>query len=564
MNKFILEIPLGRNISDLIGLFIEKPSFGYRFSNDYVDCIFWGDPIIPNAFNERFNEKLSVNFIIENVCGHYYFILLNKSDRKIIVGNSLFGILPIYFYCDKDKLILSENVLNLSKHIGMNKLSRRFVMEIVLFNYPLFNQSLFEEIDLLPSNSFITIANSKWEIIKHTHISDYFSFQPLPWRKAVNDMRDNFLSNIEKYLPDQPYINSLTGGFDGRTLTAAGLFHKKKFTCYSFGSCCSKDVEIASSLAAKANIPFIKVDLDDEYAKNSSLDCGLEFIRNASGTATFARAHYLYAAKLLAAKTEHIVTGNFGSEIFRAAHVPGVVIAPNLYNLFNASSPGEAFLAIEASDEFDYLNKANFKKEWEELKDDMSQIPCFDPGYKSLTRNQKFYVFVFEEVFRKYFGAEMVNQFGYLKNRTPFLDFDFMKAIFKTGLAGIHSDYFEHNPVKRYKGQVLYAHIIKKAYPPFGRMMTDKGYRPNDLLSVSGKLRIVQGYAKKMLNRNISASDPYGVAMAYSKNHKYFSRIPIDPELFNSERIGNEVLNKPKEGLFKPLSLSYLWAQIKK
>lgn len=564
MIDFILEIPLHKEVTSLVDLFIKQPAFSQKYDSDKLEFIAWGDPLLDGDFYKKLDDDPEVRFIVNKAKGHYYYIFRKKKGKCLTVGNSLFSILPIYFNLGQDKLLLSANALTLSEYISKKSLSRRFILETMLFNYPLFNKSIIEEISLLPSNSAITIGSGKCKIKKHINIEDYFETKPQSWRKSVDETSDLYLRTVGKYLPDQYYINALTGGFDGRTLTASGLFHKKRFDCFSFGSLSSKDTEIASKLAAAANIPFIRVDLDDIYAKNSSLECGLEFVRNASGSASFARAHYLYAAKLLADKTDIIVTGNFGSEIFRAAHVPGIMIAPNLYNLFNAASKSEAFRVIEVSDEFNYLNKSNLIREWEELKEDLSRLPCFDPKYKTLPLNQKFYIIVFEEIFRKYFGAEMVNQFKYLKNRTPFLDFNFVKAIFKTGLAGIHSNFFEHNPLKRFKGQVLYAHIINKAYPAFGEIITDKGYKPNDLLSVSGKLKIIRGYAKKVFNNNISAFDPYGVMNAYTVNHEYYCHLRINPDIFNAERINNELLNKPNELLFGPLSLSYLSSQVDK
>ena len=56
--------------------------------------------------------------------------------------------------------------------------------------------------------------------------------------------------------------------------------------------------------------------------------------------------------------------------------------------------------------------------------------------------------FIFEEVFRKYFGAEMVNQYIHLKNRTPFLDAEFMKIILGTGYAGVYSNFLRRTPLK--------------------------------------------------------------------------------------------------------------------
>ena len=42
-------------------------------------------------------------------------------------------------------------------------------------------------------------------------------------------MRDVFLETVRKYLPDKNYVHALTGGFDGRTLVSAGIYHKRKF-----------------------------------------------------------------------------------------------------------------------------------------------------------------------------------------------------------------------------------------------------------------------------------------------------------------------------------------------
>jgi hypothetical protein len=295
-------------------------------------------------------------------------------------------------------------------------------------------------------------------------------------------------------------------------------------------------------------ISFINIELNNIYINESSLLDGREFVQNSSGSATFARAHYLYAAKKLAGEFEYIVTGNFGSEIFRAAHVSGVVISKCLYDLFKAKNAGEGIKAIENSSEFNCINRGNFYDTWKELKSDLFNLPCYNSEYSGLTQNQKFYVFVFEEMFRKYFGAEMVNQFRYLKNRTPFLDFDFLKELFKTELAGIHSEFFEHNPLKRYKGQVL-----------FGKIITDKGYKPDDLLNFWGKLNITIGYLRKIVGRkSLYDSDPYAVNKAWENNRDFWLGLPCSEELFNLDK---NSLTINKEILFKILSLSYLLNQ---
>jgi asparagine synthetase B (glutamine-hydrolysing) len=558
MVRFLLEIPLKKQTDDLSGLFITKPEINLHLSEKEFDFMAWGDPVCASNFVQELKQNRNVRFIVNHLFGHYYFIFLDKVTHELFIGNSLFSILPVYFCTYKDNLIISENAFSAGRYNRSSTLSKRFLIETFLFNYPLFNHSAVEGVSLLYSNSYFSVKGNNLTIIRHTCVEDLFTASPLSWHKSTVHMTDVFLETVKKYLPEQQYFNSLTGGFDSRTLAAAGLYCKKAFSCYCFGSDSSRDMVTASSLASSAGLPFMGIPLDREYCEKDSLRNGLEFIINSSGVGTFARAHYPYAAKKLSAQTACLVTGNFGSEIFRAVHVPGVVIAPNLVRVFNESDIETAFQSIEKSHEFYFLNTGEIKNELEDLKQDLSQLPCFNHKYKSLTRNQQFYVFVFEELFRKYFGTEMINQFYYLKNRTPFLDINFIRELFNTGFAGIHSGFFEHNPFKRYKGQMLYAHIISKAFPQFGNINTDKGYKPDDLLTFSGKLRVAKGYLKKQIARRHSPADPYGVSKAWAFNRDFFRKLPVNNKVFNEELAEKEARERPSASLIKFYSLIYL------
>lgn len=557
MIKFLLEIQLNTKVTELNKVFVQKPEIELYLKDNVYEFVAWGDPISDPGFKEKLSKNLSPEFIVNNLHGHYYYILLNKSSGALLAGNSLFSILPLYYFRNDDIIVISDNALRIGRYLDLNDISRRFILETILFNYPLFNDSIFESIKLLPANSYITCSGSNSDILKHTKIQDHFSATPKPWKRSAGEIKEFFLSSVRKYFPDERYVHALTGGFDGRTLVSAALYYNKLFSCYSFGSKDSKDTRIASQLAKKAETPFINIELGDSYIKNYNLSCGEEFIINSSGTATFARSHYLHSAKRLSSDFKHIITGNFGSEIFRAAHIAGAVISSNLYALFDSENPEEGLRKVENSREFQCLNSNNFKIQLETLKEDIMQLPCYDNSLSGLKKNQRFYVFVFEEVFRKYFGAEMVNQFRYIKNRTPFLDIEFLKAIFKTELAGIHSDFFEHNPFKRYKGQVLYAHIIKNAYPEFGKMLTDKGYRPDDLIKPLGKLNIAKGYLKKVIRKSLPDFDPYSVNRAWESNRSFWEGIPVSSEYFLKEKLTD--LNK--DILFKVLSISYILAK---
>lgn len=557
MTNFILELNLNGKIKDVNDFFKEKPEFVINIKNQGFEFLSWGDPIKGDNFDKQQCEVCNPVFIINNLYGHYYFLLYNKNSREIILGNSLFSILPIYIVSQNGKIFCSNNALKLAAHIGLNQISKRFILEQILFNYQLFNNSIIEGIKLLSSNHCLVINDNKYTEIKHLNIEKYFASKPIPWRKSLTKMSDLFLERIQTYFPSTAFYISLTGGFDGRTLVSSALKNRMDFSCYSFGSKVSRDINIAQNIADKYGIQYKKLALEKEYAKKHSLPNGMEFIYNSSGNASFSRAHYLYAAKELSKQHNYILTGNFGSEIFRAAHNAGVMFSQNLISLFSKQRFSEIIQTVENSANFSYLNRANFKQEWNELKEELIDLPPFNPEYKSLTQNQRFYVFVFEEVFRKYFGAEMSNQFNYIKNRTPFLDIGFLKEILSTGLAGIHSEFFEHNPLKRYKGQLLYAHIISKAYPPFGKELTDKGYCPDDLINPFGKIKIVRSYIRKRFNKQITNHDPYGVHTSYLTNIESYKKIYINPDLFNKEQFGDNSYHNINEIRAKAISLSY-------
>lgn len=535
--SFLMEIPEKRAAVSFDVVFTEKPDISLHLTGDDYEFIAWGDPICSDIFISELSVRRSAHFIINNLSGHYYFVFYDKRSRELIAGNSLFSILPMYYCIRKDRIILSDNVFTLGKHVGIKTVSCRFILESLLFNYPLFNQSLIDGIKLLPSNSALVFEESGHQIVRHTAVEEWFSDDPEPWRRSAGHMTDIFLETVKKYLPGNHYMTALTGGFDGRTLTAAGLYHDRTFSCYCFGSESARDLQLASEISTGAGIPFIPVNLDAEYLMGHSLERGKEFIISSSGNATFTRAHYIHASSLLAKETQYIITGNFGSEMFRAMHVRGVMISPALYDVFSARGAADAFEKLRQSPMLSFLNPQAFQSELAGLKDDIAGLPCFSERYKKLTRNKQFYIFVLEEIFRKYFGSEMISQSPYLTNRTPFLDQLFIKELFATGFAGIHSEFFEENPLKRYKGQMLYASVIRKAATQLGRFPTDKGYRPDDLLSIAGKLRVMSRYLAKRMRKSSQLNDPLCVKEAWSINHGFYEDLSFNRAVFDESAI---------------------------
>jgi hypothetical protein len=539
--------------------FADRPDLTIHLTGDNFEFMAWGDPIFDDRFMADLPERLSTGFVTGNLSGHYYFCINDIARNEITFGTSPFSIVPLY-YCVKDSdIILSDNVFTIAGYAGLRNVSARFIIESLLFNYPLYNCSLVEGITLLESGSALVAATSGIRKVRHTAPEEWFADCPVTWRKSVPAMTDIFLEAVEKYLPGENYLTALTGGFDSRTLVAAGLFHGRTFTGYCFGSAQEGDLGMAAEISSRAGLPFVPVLLDSDYVRNESLEAGKEFITSSSGTGTFSRAHYIYAASLLCNRSGYLVTGNFGSEVLRAVHSPGVMVSPLLYQVFQSDGPEEAVAILKNSALLRFLSADVADNETRNLEEVVSALPCFDVKYRGLGKNMQLYLFIFEETFRKYFGSEITGQWNRVINRTPFLDCHFLRELFSTGLAGVHSGFMEGHPGRRFKGQILYASVINRAAPHLGAYFTDKGYRPDDLLTLTGKARILAGWLRKRMSRGLHPpADPMAVLEAWDHNRSWYESLPVSDDLFNRREI--DLLRGPGFSIEKARLYSLIFA----
>ena len=76
------------------------------------DCI----GFINNDKTFRTNTEIA-QWVIDNLKGHFYYLIQNKNNPSFIIGNSNFSILPVYYSEDKDHLYLSNNVETISSKL---------------------------------------------------------------------------------------------------------------------------------------------------------------------------------------------------------------------------------------------------------------------------------------------------------------------------------------------------------------------------------------------------------------------------------------------------------------
>ncbi len=442
-----------------------------------------GDPIFGDRqradgrVSDWQNGSLSLRSLYTEVRGHYYWFLI-KGDL-FRCGTSFGGIYPLYWMKEGQQVYVCTSSFFLARRHPSGELNRRNLLERLLFNYSLFNSTWWTNIYLLGSHRWLTLDGQRGcaREERALGLENYFGHGFLSGPEVLEELTEVFENECRVFLPPEPFAVSFTGGFDGRTLVAAARrAYRDDFITYSFGMPGESDITLPALQSQRLGIPYMPIYLDDNYVRHYALRAGLGFLQRSEYNGNLGRPHYFYAADVLSKRVRYLLTGNFGSELFRAMHQPGVMMTRALIEVFEA--PDDSWK--------DFLRRAggrlvanHFRVEMDAL---IADFEHFLRARADMDINQQFYCFVLEEIFRKYFGPELVMQSYVLSNRTPYLSLRFFEALNKTVWSGLHARLFDKQKNRRMKGQIFYSAFLRRTDPQLYRMPTNKGYSPADVL----------------------------------------------------------------------------------
>jgi hypothetical protein len=437
---------------------------------------FLGDPVmrdriaLPQSIMGA-DGHVDAGKLFDQVPGHYYWF--HWRGDALECGSSFCGMLPLYFRNADGRSDISSSSFHLARTHHLVADDRGYLLERRLFNYPLFDRTPWKSIRLLPAHSKLIAEGGMLKVERCFSIEEHFGDGAGSSAKDMEALCDVFQRECDVLIPASGFALSFTGGFDGRTLLGAALkLGRTGFSTYGFGLPGESDIALPEKQARELDVPYSPILLDDRYVREDALASAIAFMDLSDHAGNLGRPHYHYAARLLSRAHTHLVTGNFGSELFRALHAPGALMTANLIRIFSDVDGGWREVLLREAGE-------GFAPEAGEL---VAEIGTYLASASSLPPSQRFYRFVFDELFRKYFGPEIVVQNEFLRNRTPFLSLRFVKALHRTVWAGVHSRLFETDKIRRVKGQVFYAEYLRHAHPRLYRMPTNKGYAPPDVV----------------------------------------------------------------------------------
>lgn|GEM_PF-3137021 len=485
-------------------------------STQIVDCI----------VNDTFDTK--------TFQGNYWILYYNKMNHSLRIISDPLTVLPLYASSLRNNYVFSTNLLRI-KHLGL-KINKRVLLELLLFSQMLTTDTLLEGVDSLKPGYYHQVDQGgivKWPVYDLEKAVFNDRHDKLNTNELIHDFNYSVLSlasNTEKNLA------SLTGGFDSRSVVSVLIKEGLPFLAFSFGRFGGPNTEKPLKVRERLGINYRPIYLGDEYEEMYS-KYAEEVIEWSDGSSVFERANYLYVADKLRNESNSYLSGLIGGELF-APMTFFVPFCTEMYrNIFYLGHEFDVKNMIRQSGISEYINDFephvfdSLEFTVKEYQQNIQRVKNYKVGYL-----HHLYDFI-NTGFRTYYGGQIQMERGYIHNKIPFYSLDLLERMIFSNHKKAFKKPFRGDPYSKRKNRILQAKIIMNNSPELGSVQTDRGFAPNDLLSIYGKVKSASQY---ILNRHQqAASEPEFTSNRWSS--RYYSYL-----LDNGAHFDDDVFNEPK------------------
>ncbi len=258
---------------------------------------------------------------ITRLNGRFHGLLVDRSRRTAMLFNDRFGMQRVYFHESKDAFYFApEAKAILAVRPELRKLNCRSLGELISCGAVMEHRSLFQGIDLLPPGSAWTFRNGAFEAR-----SSYFSPRDWEEQETLNsesyfrELRNVFAQNLPRYFESrEPVAMSLTGGLDTRMVMAWQQVETGSLPCYTFGSMFREnyDVRVARRVARACEQSFRVIPAGEDFLGRFA-HYAEKAIYVTDGTVDVSVCPDLYLHERAREIAPVRVTGLYGGEILR-------------------------------------------------------------------------------------------------------------------------------------------------------------------------------------------------------------------------------------------------------
>lgn len=476
----------------------------------------------------------------EKIKGNFTIILFDKITNTLNIINDQLGLKPIYFSEINGEIYISNNLNNFKTfNPGINWAA---VLERILFTYPIMKDTYYQGIFQLNGGEELVIDG---EIKKKQKLNiEKIVFNEREEKFEIEEFINIFNHAVlQRAKVFDKTVLSLTGGFDGRTMVSVLLKNNIPFKAYSFGKFGGENTVVPLTISRQLGLDYMPVYLEEDYEVNYG-NCSLEAIYFSDGLSFNERSNYPYVFNKLSGFSNFILSGLGGGELLRPLHLREDYMNQLYYDVIYNNQPlninkhlDDNHISRYLKEEFIHHHKLELAKRIKTKQQDIQRMRNRAQGYL-------FYLCdLLQTGFIKYYGTEMHLERFYADNLTPYFDYDLIGYIFSTSYRRLFKKAFKSHPFFRWKGQQVYAHVLKRNYRELGKFPVDRGYKPVYLIHPLKRLFIPYLFYKRRRRRKRSPAEFTSDRWSQFFYREIEKKLTKESLFFNTKEISGFIAN---------------------
>jgi asparagine synthase (glutamine-hydrolysing) len=381
-----------------------------------VSLIFSGEEFAEPGLRERLREKghdvcpSGPSYLVHQyqedpefikaLNGRFHGLLIDRNRKSAALFNDRYGMHRLYYHEAKEACYFAaEAKAILAVRPELRQINQQSLGEFLACSCFLEDRTLFDGIYALPAASFWQIRQGAVE-----SKSEYFSPReweeqsPLDEEAYYRELRDVLARNLPRYFNGKEKVGiALTGGLDTRVIMAWQKPAAGSLPCYTFGGPYREchDVVLARKIANLCEQPYTVIPVADEFLTNFHQYAEGSMYRS-EGSVDLSRTSDLYVSEKACQIAPVKVVGTYGSEILRRAV------------MFKATKPAAGLFRDEV----------------------MQSVVQAGETYSRLRRQHPVTFAAFRQSPWYHHGVLALEQ-SYLSVRSPYLDNDFVRTVFR-------------------------------------------------------------------------------------------------------------------------------------
>lgn len=208
--------------------------------------------------------------IFEKLNGMFAIAIYDKKKKELIIARDRFGVKPLYYLKDKEKLLFGSEIKAIKSFIPQPQLSisNQGLAEYLWFGNPLGEKTIYNEIKEVKPGTFIRISQKRYSEHEYYNINQIVE-REVSEEEAIKKIKEKLEKAVKRQLlSDVPVGIFLSGGIDSSCITAfASKHYEGELKTYSVGFDYDKGVNelpLAKKIAEHYNTKHYEVHISGD------------------------------------------------------------------------------------------------------------------------------------------------------------------------------------------------------------------------------------------------------------------------------------------------------------